>query len=61
MAYSMSSKNGHVEKALVSPQETLLHYRAGMERFSTRTTVEKCILVGITLINSFSKAFDLEL
>lgn len=41
MAYSMSCKNGHFEEALVSPQETLLHYHAGMKRFKTRINVKK--------------------
>lgn len=59
MAFSMSCKNGHFEEALVSPQETMLHYHAGMERF--RINVKKCILMGLALGNSFSTAFDSEL
>lgn len=61
MAYSMSCTNGHFEKALVSPQETLLHYHAGMKKFKSRITVKKCIPMGIALSNSFRTAFNSEL
>lgn len=46
MAYSMSCKNGHFEKVLVSPQEALLHYHAVMKKFKTRITAKNACSCG---------------
>lgn len=65
MAYSMSCKNGHFEKSLVSPQETLLALPASLPcwhgKVQDRDNCKNCILMGIALSNSFSTAFDSEL